>query len=162
MTTAPVVVRPEDGLVLRRPKVVERVALSGQATGGTLMIMDITIEPGGLVAPVHVHTREDEAVLVVQGRVTVLVGEEPIHAEPGSVVWGPRGVAHSFWNDAHSTARVLVTITPGTLDGYFAHFRDRPEAAVPGGMVEYAARFGLELRLDSVAELAQRYHVQLQ
>ncbi|MCX9192915.1 cupin domain-containing protein [Carbonactinospora thermoautotrophica] len=160
----PVVVAPGDGFHLPRPKVMERMLLPGASAGGSLSMMEITVQPGGLVAPVHVHAHEDETVFVIEGRVGVRLGDLDVEAEPGSVVFGPRGVAHSFWNAGNSTARMIMAITPGNLDRYF---RGISEVAAPNDpsalekLVAHAASFGMEIDLDSLAELAEKYHVTL-
>lgn len=40
----------------------------------------------------HVHSREDEAVYVISGIMTFLVGEQRFEAGPGSLVWLPREI----------------------------------------------------------------------
>ncbi|MGH3927020.1 MAG: cupin domain-containing protein, partial [Pseudonocardiaceae bacterium] len=76
--TDPGVVGPSDGFTLRRPKVVERIALSSTVTGGSLACLEVVAQPGGLVAPIHVHTHEDETVYVAEGTVSVRLGDRTL------------------------------------------------------------------------------------
>ncbi|HEX2300764.1 MAG TPA: hypothetical protein VHH34_20040, partial [Pseudonocardiaceae bacterium] len=83
----------------------------------------------------------------------------------GSMIFGPRGVPHTFWNDGDSQVRILMTVTPG--QGFETYFRGLPDTSGPDPdttarqLIAHAARFGLELRPESLDELAQRHHVAL-
>jgi quercetin dioxygenase-like cupin family protein len=164
-TVDPGVVGPSDGLTLRRPKVVERIALSSTVTSGSLACLEVVVRPGGLVAPVHVHTYEDETVFVVEGTVSVRLGDRTLRVDAGSMVFGPRGVPHAFWNEGDTTVRMMMTVIPG--ESFETYFRSLPNnfgddlAATAQKLVMHAANFGLELRPDSLDELAKRYHVAL-
>lgn len=161
----PGVVGPSVGLTLRRPKVVERVALSSTVTGGSLSCLEVVVRPGGLVAPIHVHTHEDETVLVIEGKVSVRLGDRTLRVDAGSMVFGPRGVPHTFWNEGDTTVRMMMTVIPG--HGFETYFRGLPDnsgddpATTAQKLVVHAANFGLELRLDSLDNLAERHHVAL-
>ena len=51
-------------------------------TGGQMTIVDMT-EPPGAQAPLHVHHREDEAFWILEGDVTIEVGDATIEASAG-------------------------------------------------------------------------------
>lgn len=156
---------PLDGFTLPRPRVTERIALSSTVTGGVVACLEVVIRPGGLVAPVHVHAHEDESVFVIEGTVSVRLGKRTLRADTGSMVFGPRGVPHTFWNEGDSPVRMMMTVTPG--EGFETYFRGLPEISGPNPtstahqLVAHAARFGLELRPESLDELAQHHHVTL-
>ena len=59
-----------------------------------------------LVAPVHLHTREDEYSYVLEGRMGAQLGDDVVYAEPGDLVFKPRNQWHTFWNagDTHLPA----------------------------------------------------------
>lgn len=90
----------------------------GEDTGGALAVVEHPIEPGRLVRP-HTHTSEDEISYVVDGEVGMRVGEEEIVAKPGTWVFKPRGIPHTFWNPGSKTARIIEIITPGAFAPYF-------------------------------------------
>lgn len=153
---------PGSGLELPRRRVRERIALPGHATGGRFSVLEIVVEPGGLVAPVHVHEHEDEFVYVAAGTISARIGEEDVTAAEGSVVRGARKVPHPFWNAGDRTARLVMVISPANLDEYFGGL---PQATEPGQAIDalarHAERFGLWLDFDSVEDLARRYGVSL-
>src|SRR5262245_34691732 len=72
----------------------------------------------GNVPPRHVHYREDEVFYVIEGEMTFCIGEQTIKATPGSMVFAPRGIPHSFTIDS-DTVRLLVLLTPGGLEEFF-------------------------------------------
>jgi len=52
---------------------------------------------------------------------TAWIGDRTIHGTPGTLIFGPRGVPHSF--EIHSdTVRMLILLTPAGLEGYFKEF----------------------------------------
>jgi len=54
------------------------------------------VEPRGAAAPLHVHHDADETWYVLDGELTILVGDERFEAGPVDFVLGPRGVPHTF------------------------------------------------------------------
>src|SRR5947208_438751 len=46
------------------------------------------------------------------GRAGAQLGEEVVYAEPGDVIFKPRGQWHSFWNAGDEPARILEIISP--------------------------------------------------
>ena len=146
----------EDTFELPRPKVVERIAMPSSATGGSLSILEIVVQPGGLVAPVHTHTLEDETMYVYEGVVGARVGKEDVEVSAGGTAFLPRDVAHSFWNADDAPARLVIVIAPGNLDDYF---RQLPQQHGPEQIADLARAFGMELHFDSVPELGQSHGV---
>ncbi|WP_084796354.1 cupin domain-containing protein [Pseudonocardia asaccharolytica] len=71
-----------------------------------------------MAVPRHVHTHEDEAFYVLDGEVSMHIGDEVIGAIAGSFLWGPRTVPHAFRIESE-TAKLLVISTPGGFDRFF-------------------------------------------
>jgi len=88
-------------------------------TGGRFALIEV-LAPKGTEPPRHVHHREDEAFYVLEGEITFYVGDEVYVATPGTFVFAPRGIPHS-WVVETDVVRKLVTLTPG---GAEEHFRD--------------------------------------
>jgi len=91
--------------------------LTADQTAGQASLADVLVRPGA-EPPVHVHAREDEAYIVLEGEVTFLRGSETIDVGPGEAVFLPRGLQHGF---AVRTplARLMVLCTPGGLETSF-------------------------------------------
>jgi quercetin dioxygenase-like cupin family protein len=69
------------------------VLASAEQTGGASSLMEERL-PRGTEPPAHVHHREDEAFFVLEGSMTVPVGDETFPATAGSFVFCPRDVPH--------------------------------------------------------------------
>src|SRR6266852_5497513 len=78
-------------------------------------------DPGGppgpprLIAPLHLHRRDDEAWYVLEGTLRVLVGKDEVEVRAGSSVLVPRGTAHTYWNPGLGPVRYLLIMTPNIL-----------------------------------------------
>lgn len=100
--------------------------ITGEETGGAFFLSEISVPPGGGPPP-HIHHREDESFRVLEGTLTVRVGEDTITASPGDFAYLPRGVAHSFKNNGSTPVKALVLVTPAGLENYFAEVFDPVE-----------------------------------
>src|SRR5918996_2572590 len=89
----------------------------GEDTGGALGLVDGSFYRG-FGPPLHVHSREDEAMYVLEGEIRFRQGDEEFVAGPGSWVWQPRGVPHAFKVETER-ARALVLVTPGGFERMF-------------------------------------------
>lgn len=85
------------------------ILLDAAITGGQLTVID-NHAPRGHASPVHVHSRDDEAFLLIDGQMTVWVGEERHRLRPGGIVFLPRNIPHAVRCDIAS--RTLVLSTP--------------------------------------------------
>ena len=71
--------------------------------------------PPRLIAPVHVHHKDDEAWYVLEGALCVQVGEDQVDVPAGSGILVPRGTSHSYWNPGPGPVRYLLFMTPTIL-----------------------------------------------
>lgn len=105
------------------------------STNGALTLIESRTTGG---APLHVHTREDECLYVVEGRLTVQCGDESFEAEPRSFVFLPRGVPHA-WDVLTEEATVLMITVPPMLEEFLQEFH-----SVQGsGRREVAEKYGI-------------------
>jgi quercetin dioxygenase-like cupin family protein len=91
------------------------------STGGALTLIESTADGG---APLHVHEHEDEAFYVVDGVISVRIGDETHEAPKGAFVWLPRGVPHA-WDvvgEPGAPATVLMITVPAMLEVFLARF----------------------------------------
>ena len=90
---------------------------TGAQTEGRFAILEL-LAPKGFASPIHIHRAEDEFFVVLDGEVRVRHGEDVIEAVAGSLVYGPRGVAHGFHVDS-AEARLLLFFGPAGVEGFF-------------------------------------------
>jgi mannose-6-phosphate isomerase-like protein (cupin superfamily) len=86
-------------------------------TGGALGVLEERSFQG-YGPPLHVHSREDETMNVLEGQIRFRLGDDEFVAGPGTWVWLPRGVPHAFKVESEG-ARALVIFTPGGLERMF-------------------------------------------
>ncbi|MDJ0859575.1 MAG: cupin domain-containing protein [Dinoroseobacter sp.] len=67
--------------------------------------------PGDHV-PVHVHTTQDEFILVQEGVLDLKLDGQWTKAFPGDVVRMPKGVPHGYFNKSESHCRALFWVSP--------------------------------------------------
>ena len=112
------------------------MAATRQSTHGALTVMQAEIRDG---PPLHVHKHEDESLYILDGELTVRCGADTFHAGPGSFVFLPRNLPHTF-SSAQRPATVLLIAVPGGLDEYF---RDLHHAASNDEIAQIQERFGI-------------------
>ena len=85
------------------------------------------------IAGLHLHHEDDEAWLVLAGRLGFRVGDEELEIGPGESIVAVRGVPHSFWNAGGGPARYLLVMTP--------RLKRLIDALHAGGRTDYAEIF---------------------
>ncbi len=130
------------------------VKASAADTGGHYTLLEITA-PAGLQAPLHVHDREDEGFYVLEGTVTIQVGEETVELGPGQHAYGPRDVSHRFTIGPEG-ARMMWVLTSGGFEDFIEEVSVPAEAPTvpppsivpPENAAEIVLRHGMELLPD--------------
>jgi quercetin dioxygenase-like cupin family protein len=153
-------VRAEEGERADFPKLGNRYVLRGDSSDGSLALIEHTIPPRALAAPMHTHEREDEYSFVLAGRLGTQIGDEVIEAGPGELVIKPRGIPHAFWNPGDEETRLLEIISPAGFEQYFADLA--PELAAPGephveALAEIRTRYGLTMDMASREALIKQH-----
>jgi mannose-6-phosphate isomerase-like protein (cupin superfamily) len=77
---------------------------------------DAGTHPGRPIAGLHAHHEDDEAWLVLSGRLGFRFGDADREVGPGECLLVPRGVPHSYWNARAEPARYLLVMTPRIHD----------------------------------------------
>lgn len=128
------------------------VHIDGTQTGGSFGLTE-TWGALGDMPPLHVHQREDETLYVLEGEVTLFIGDRQITLTKGQAALAPRGIAHSYRIESER-AGWLVVASPA---GYEQFVRDAgmnaPERKLPPqgrqvdlvALAETAARYGIEI-----------------
>ena len=76
-------------------------------TGGRFSLVEQVI-PAGFESPWHVHHSEDESFYVLEGEMTVIVGDTRVRLTKGDLGFGPRGISHGFRIEGRSPARIML------------------------------------------------------
>ena len=67
---------------------------------------------GGPGTPLHIHHRDDECVLVLEGETDVICGAQRFHLTPGCFAYLPRGVPHAI--RPRTAVKSVAIVAPGT------------------------------------------------
>ena len=100
-----------------------QVKASAADTGGQYTLLEVTM-PANAAAPLHVHHTEDEGFYVLEGSVTIHVGDDSVTLSAGQHAFGPREIPHRF-DIGPEGARMLWVLTPGGFEALVE------EASVP-------------------------------
>jgi quercetin dioxygenase-like cupin family protein len=129
---------------------------TGEDTQGRFALIEIVGRKGN-VPPPHIHHREDETFYILEGEITVSVGGQIIKGTPGTMIFLPRNVVHSFEIESEQ-GRMLVLLTPAGLEGYFKEcgvpapaMTLPPPVEVPYSeiqrLIDVGAKYGIEFVL---------------
>jgi quercetin dioxygenase-like cupin family protein len=127
------------------------LADKAQTAGKITNIESIYQQGGGL--PRLVHEREAEMAYVISGRLRIRIGQEAeTTAEPGAMVFVPRGVARTFTADVDDT-RVYHGFIPAGFEQLLVQHSAKTESmAVPIGEAPFdpatATNFGIDVVPD--------------
>jgi quercetin dioxygenase-like cupin family protein len=157
----PFVVPPGGGLdaPLSRLGTIHKVP--GHVTAGQLAIVEHTLPPRALAAPVHRHSREDELSIVLTGRIGALLGDDVVEGGAGAYVWKPRNQWHTFWNASDTDElRFIELILPGGFEGYFERLSPMLKeagGAKPEAIASLAQQYGIEFDFESIPRVCERF-----
>jgi quercetin dioxygenase-like cupin family protein len=133
--------------------VLATVKASRGTTAGRVSVIE-HLAGRGSGSPLHVHHEDDEWFYVIEGEVTFWVGGTVTVAGPGSFVYGPREIPHTFMVSSNS-ARFLLVAEPGGFDEFVRRCAEPaaapvipPPATEPpdvGKLRQVAAEYGIDI-----------------
>ena len=144
-------VRPGEGEHSRSPLGGDvTYIVRGEQSSGALAALE-AVNPAGEGPPLHVHTREDEVVYVLEGEIRWKLGDQLSLTGPGSLVFIPRGVPHTWQNVGDGDCRMLITFAPAGMEGFFDRLASLTEFD-PDAFRAAAAEHGMEVIGPRLAE----------
>jgi quercetin dioxygenase-like cupin family protein len=151
-----VITRPSEGRTIGVVGDVYRFLATGEETFGRYALWEAIVPPGGGPPP-HIHSREEEGFYVLEGEITIQVGEDRFVATPGTFANMPVGSLHSFKNESGKPARMLISVVPAGLEKMFfeigqpveqgATTASPPPKADFEKLLAIAPRYGIEVKL---------------
>jgi mannose-6-phosphate isomerase-like protein (cupin superfamily) len=115
------------------------VLLSGASSGGQLAVIEEVVESDFDGPPLHLHPSFDEGFYVLQGELTLRVGDDLLTAGPGTFAFAARGTPHTFANLSGESARVLIICTPAGFERYFERLAAQRAGVEPAPWASEAA-----------------------
>jgi mannose-6-phosphate isomerase-like protein (cupin superfamily) len=118
-----------------------RIRVTSAQTMGAYSVIEIVADPHNGV-PLHIHNKEDEHFIVLDGTLDIAVGSRRWDAAAGSCATVKRGEPHAWCNPSETPLRMLVVFSPGRIEGLF-----RAAAGVDDvdKIAAIAARYGTRL-----------------
>jgi mannose-6-phosphate isomerase-like protein (cupin superfamily) len=123
-----VVHKPGEGERIGGPSSVTIKATS-EHTGGSFYLGEGVVEAGFAGPPPHIHERLHDMFYVLDGTLTMRLGDEALELGAGSFVCVPPGVVRTFSNTSDQPVRFLNFNTPGGWENYM---RDLAKALSTG------------------------------
>jgi quercetin dioxygenase-like cupin family protein len=133
--------------------------IDGEDTEGALSIVEHPFAVGALVPP-HIHTREDEFSIVLDGEIGFRSEDQEVVLGAGGYIIKPRGQVHAMWNAGRSPARMIEVISPAGFEGFFRGLVEmtdlgRPD---PADVAALGDRYGLPFaQPDWLPDVIERY-----
>ena len=156
MARTPTISAPPSGRTVAVVGDVYRFLATGADTNGQYALWEALVPPGGGPPP-HVHSREEEGFLILDGEITFIIDGKRVVAKAGTFANMPVGTPHSFRNETDRPARMLITVAPAGLEDMFFEVgvplaEGATDAAPPSpddieSLLAAAPRYGIEIRL---------------
>ena len=118
MPMIPKVARVEESPTVRFPGSTIRVLLNGEESGGSMSVFYQEVEPG-FGAPPHHQPNEEEHFFILEGEMEMTIGNQTIHATPGTFAFAPRNATHAFKNHGEKVCRFITWNSPGGHERMF-------------------------------------------
>lgn len=135
--------------------------LFGADTHEQLSIVEHPFPVGALVPP-HIHRREDEYSIVLEGEIGFRSGERQAVLGAGGYITKPRNELHTMWNAGKVPARMIEIISPAGFEHFFWGLADHLEAGPPDPELieKLAADFGLQFaEAPWLPDIISRYNL---
>ena len=122
------------------------IRIHGRDTGGVLSVVESHDVPGG-GPPAHIHQREDETFQILEGDYEFIVAGKSFVAKPGTTIFAPRGIPHTYRYLGQTPGRLMCTITPAGFEGFFEEIgalNPQQQQDIPR-VIEIGNKYGLEI-----------------
>jgi mannose-6-phosphate isomerase-like protein (cupin superfamily) len=122
------------------------IRVQGCDTGGSVAVVETHDLPGGGPPP-HVHHREDETFQILEGDYEFMVDGKTVLAKPGTTLFAPRGIPHTYRYVGQTPGRLMTVITPAGFEGFFEEvgaLSPQQQQDIPR-VLELGKKYGLEI-----------------
>jgi len=115
----PFIVPPGEGRLLDLGNFEAVVLADAPATSGAFTVLQTQREPPGFGPPLHVHRDAAEAFYVLEGSYLMHVEERQELCVPGTFVYVPANVVHTFVVASEEPGKKLNLYSPAAMVGFF-------------------------------------------
>ena len=125
----PVVLPPGGGETFSVRDISVTVKVTGRQSGGRFAVFEAT-ESSGSESPTQWHRETTVILHVLEGTLTLRIGEETFQVEPGGCAYVPPGTIYSVANQGDARTCYLLVHSPAWMENYIAEaielVRDEP------------------------------------
>jgi mannose-6-phosphate isomerase-like protein (cupin superfamily) len=141
----PVVLRPGDGEPVQLGQSSSVMKASVETTDGRFALLEITLKPRFPGPRAHLHRETIDMFFVLEGTLTMQLGEETVDVFAGSFVLVPPGTAHTFSNRTDQLVRLLNMDVPAGLESYLREMASvmADDPIDPAAITEIASRYDI-------------------
>jgi mannose-6-phosphate isomerase-like protein (cupin superfamily) len=125
----------------------------GKATNGKFCIVELYATKEGS-PPLHVHHREDEGFYVIDGELTITVGDKSYKVSSGDYLLAPKDIPHTYSVDSTGYARILVICYPAGFEDCVRAMSTPVTSLVP------PEPGNMEIDYNNIANLAANYGIE--
>jgi quercetin dioxygenase-like cupin family protein len=145
--TQPFIVQPGAGRLLDLGNFEAVVLAEPSATSEAFTVLQTQGEPSGFGPPLHVHHDAAEAFYVLEGTYLMHVEEHRELCAPGTFVYVPPNVAHTFVVVSDGPGKKLNLFSPGAMVGFFEELAEAEAdgTATTQRLEEISARNQMEI-----------------
>lgn len=118
IAATPKFLQPEEGETIRILGASIRL-LTQSSDLDRLLVIEYTMPAHYAGPPVHHHKKMWEGFYVLEGELTLVLGEETRVATQGAYAFIPPETRHTFRNDSDAPLKALIWCSPGGFEEYF-------------------------------------------
>lgn len=96
-----------------------KILMTPAQTRGKFGVVEGIMPPGG-DGGLHIHHREDESMLILEGSLEVTIDQHTRMLGAGDSYFAPRGIPHRIRNTGSAAMRSLMISTPGEFTSFIA------------------------------------------
>jgi quercetin dioxygenase-like cupin family protein len=134
---------PSEGDMLAMDTISALFKAEGTDGDGSFSLSETTLGPGFPGPLPHRHRAFLDSFYVLEGTLSVRLGDEQTQAGPGSIAIAPPGTVHTFANPTEATVRMVNLMAPGGFEQYLREVH-AASASDPAAMAEIASRYDFE------------------
>ncbi len=117
--STPKIVQPGQGEVLDLGNFEAVILASATDTSNAFSLLQTQNEPSQFGPPMHIHHDAAEAFFVLEGNYLMYLEDRREECRPGTFVYVPRGVPHTFKVISQRPGKKLNLFAPAAMQGFF-------------------------------------------
>ena len=118
------IVRSDEGRHVRVLSDEVCIKLASSESPRKMVVVTVSLPAAGFVPP-HMHAKEEEVYFILEGAMTMYLGNGEFEVGTGDFVHVPQGTIHGYRNDGAQPCRFLAWTVGGAIDQFFIEMGDK-------------------------------------